>query len=81
MGDVLATGARVSARAVTLAGYAVLVLTMAAWQAASLVRGSLTLDQAVRFLLRRPAVRALFVLGWAWLGWHLFARGSAGFLG
>jgi hypothetical protein len=70
----------VSVRALTFAGYGVIVLALAAWQAASVVRGLLTLDQAVRLLLRRPALRALFLLGWAWLGWHLFARGSAGFL-
>ena len=28
----------------------------------------------LRAAVSRPAVRVALVLGWMWLGWHLFAR-------
>lgn len=28
----------------------------------------------VRGLVRRPLLRAVVVVGWMWVGWHLFAR-------
>lgn len=28
----------------------------------------------VRALCRRPALRLLVIVGWMWVGWHLFAR-------
>lgn len=28
----------------------------------------------VRELLRRPLFRLVVIVGWMWLGWHLFAR-------
>jgi sirohydrochlorin ferrochelatase len=39
----------------------------------------MTLPDAITALTRRRAVRIVVVLGWAWLGWHLFARGSGAF--
>jgi hypothetical protein len=33
-----------------------------------------TFGSAVRALVSTTAVRVIVVLGWMWLGWHLFAR-------
>jgi len=70
----------VSSRGVTFAGYAVIATALVVWQVASVVRHSLTLAQLVRWLTRGLLGRVLFLLGWAWLGWHLFSRGNAKFL-
>jgi hypothetical protein len=64
----------------TYAAYAAIALALAAWQGISVVRGSLTFGQLLGWLREKRAVRILLVLGWAWLGWHLFARGDASFL-
>jgi Family of unknown function (DUF6186) len=69
-----------TARDVTFAVYAVIVVALVALQAATWRRGSLTLGQLTGRLMRRRSVQILLLLGWAWLGWHLFARGSATFL-
>jgi hypothetical protein len=68
------------ARDVTFAVYAVIGVALVALQAVSWRRGSLTLGQLTGHLMRRRSVRLVFLLGWAWLGWHLFVRGSAAFL-
>jgi Family of unknown function (DUF6186) len=69
-----------SARDATFAVYAVIGVALVALQAVTWRRGSLTLGQLTSHLMRRRSVRLVFLLGWAWLGWHLFARGSATFL-
>jgi hypothetical protein len=69
-----------SSPAATYAAYATIALALATWQAASVVRGSLTLGQLLGWLRERRVARIVLVLGWAWLGWHLFARGTASFL-
>ncbi len=69
-----------SARDVTYAVYAVIGVALVAVQAVTWRRGSQTLGQLTNRLMRRRSVRVVFLLGWAWLGWHLFARGSATFL-
>jgi hypothetical protein len=69
-----------SARDVTFAAYAVIAVALVTFEAVAWRRGSLTLGQWTDRLMRRRSVRLAFLLGWAWLGWHLFARGSATFL-
>ena len=69
-----------SPRAATLAGYALIASGSVVYQGVTWVRHSLTLGQLMRWLMRWRAGRVLFLLGWAWLGWHLFARGDATFL-
>ncbi len=69
-----------SARDVSFAVYALIGVALIALQAATWWRGSLTLGQLTSQLMRRRSVRLVFLLGWAWLGWHLFVRGSATFL-
>jgi Family of unknown function (DUF6186) len=68
------------ARDVTFAAYALIGATLVTLQAVAWRHGSLTLGQLTDRLMRRRSVRYAFVLGWAWLGWHLFVRGSATFL-
>jgi len=70
-----------SQRALTLAGYAAIASGAVVYQSVTWVRHSLTLGRFVRWLIWGRARRVLFLLGWAWLGWHLFARGNATFPG
>jgi hypothetical protein len=67
-------------RDLTFAIYAAIALAILTLQAVRWRRGSLTLGQLTARLMRRRAVRMGFLLAWIWLGWHLFARGSATFL-
>ncbi len=68
------------ARIVTLVGYALLALSLAAWEIISVRRRSVTLGQLVRWLTGYNAARWVLFLGWAWLGWHFFVRGTVTFL-
>jgi hypothetical protein len=64
-------------RVVSFAGFAVIGALLAAWALIAARRpNSVGLDHAVRGLIRSTPLRLLLFLGWAWLGWHLFARGS-----
>ena len=69
-----------TARVITLAGYALLTVMSGLWWIATSRRRSLvTLPLLLaRVTSSRPG-RMLLVLAWAWLGWHLFARGSGAF--
>jgi Family of unknown function (DUF6186) len=69
-----------TARDLTFAAYAVIAVALVTLEAVAWRRGSLTLGQLTDRLMRRRSVRVAFLLGWAWLGWHLFVRGSATFL-
>jgi hypothetical protein len=70
----------VSARFVTLAGFAVLAAFGIYWSVVTARRPSLvTLPQLLGRITASRAVRLVFVVVWAWLGWHLFARGSGAF--
>ena len=62
-------------RDVTYAVYALIALV-----AVTLEVAGIRLVPALRYLTRRWPGRVLLLLGWAWLGWHLFVRGSASFL-
>jgi hypothetical protein len=66
--------------AATYAGYIAIALALIGWQTASVIRGSVTLGQLLEWVRRKRVTRILLALGWAWLGWHLFARGTASFL-
>jgi Family of unknown function (DUF6186) len=69
-----------TARVITLAGYAVLLgMGVLWWITTSRRRSLVTLPLLLaRVTSSRPG-RMLLVLAWAWLGWHLFARGSGAF--
>jgi hypothetical protein len=69
-----------TSRTVTFAGYAVILAVIGLWTVVTARHPRwMTLPGAVTALTRRRAVRIIVVLGWAWLGWHLFARGSGAF--
>jgi hypothetical protein len=63
-------------RAVTIAGFAVVLSALAALELIARRGGTRvpTLGQWLGYLMRRPAGRALILAGWLWLGWHYFAR-------
>ncbi len=66
-------------RAVTLAGYAVVVAAMAVLQLRAARRHRLATAGAVlRTILRSPTLHLLLVAAWLWLGWHVFVRASYG---
>jgi hypothetical protein len=70
----------VSSRALTLAGFGAILVAGAVWAVASAChpRGT-SLAEVWNALVARRVVRVVLVGGWAWLGWHLFARGSGAF--
>ena len=64
-------------RPLTLGGYAVLVLAIAAYQlVAVLRRRTPTLGEALQPLRASVVGRAVLLGAWLWLGWHLFVRGT-----
>jgi hypothetical protein len=65
---------------VIIGAFAVLVVTMAALDGWARWRGyrHLTIGGVVSFVMRTQVGRWSLLLGWWWLGWHLFARSSAG---
>jgi len=66
-------------RTVTTLGFVAIATAAVVW--ALVARGPrwATLPEAWDVLRSRRTVRVLLVLGWIWLGWHLFARGSGAF--
>lgn len=68
-------------RGVTLAGYGVLAVALVLWQLVALrarshqrVPRPLTFGELVVATVARNALRLPLLIGWLWLGWHLFAR-------
>jgi len=70
----------VSARTLTLAGFALIAAAAIGWSVVAARRPSvITLPRLLAGATESRIVRLVFVLVWAWLGWHLFARGSGAF--
>ena len=68
-----------SSSGVTLAGFEVIGVLLVLWAAyVRLSPNRLTLGRAVAMLTRSRSGKVTVFLIWAWLGVHLFARGSAG---
>jgi hypothetical protein len=64
-------------RALTYGGFAVIVGGALVWEIVAIVRpGRVTLGSVQRWLMRSITFRILLFGFWAWLGLHLFARGS-----
>jgi Family of unknown function (DUF6186) len=61
-------------RAVTLAGYAVLLGVAVGLEVAARRGSGATLGEALRRLVRRWPVRLLVLAAWLWFGWHVFVR-------
>jgi hypothetical protein len=69
-----------TSRTLTFAGYAAILSLIVLWTVMTARHERwMTLPAAVTALMRRRGVRILVMLGWVWLGWHLFARGSGAF--
>jgi hypothetical protein len=70
----------VTARNVTLAGFALIFAAAIGWSVLVARRpGLISLPHLVGRITAHRWVRLVLALGWAWLGWHLFARGSGAF--
>lgn len=66
-------------RSVHLTGFAVLLAAAVAFEVlARVTKRAPTLGNAVEAASRRRPLRAALLVGWLWLGWHLFARGDFG---
>jgi hypothetical protein len=61
-------------RAVTLAGYTLLVAAAVVQEVVARRRGAPTVGDATTSALRRPPLRLAVLAAWLWLGWHLFVR-------
>jgi len=69
-----------STRLATLTGFTLLAAAVAAWSVVTTRRPSLeTLPTLLSRITSSRLVRLVLVIAWAWLGWHLFARGSGAF--
>jgi hypothetical protein len=67
-------------RVISFAGFAVIGILFAAWALIATRRpNGVTLGRSVRGVTRSTRLRLILFFGWAWLGWHLFARGSGAF--
>jgi hypothetical protein len=77
MGDRVVTMLAIG-RVPTLVGWTVLASVFAALVLTSVVtRGGFPSGVALlRVVTRRVGLRVVAVLGWVWLGWHLFVRTS-----
>lgn len=65
-----------SSRTLTLLGFALIVGAAAVWQVVAVIgphRASIGRMQ--RWLMGSLGARIMLFAIWAWLGWHLFARG------
>jgi uncharacterized protein DUF6186 len=70
----------VTSRTATFIGYAVILALIGVWTVITARHARwMTLRDAIASLTRRRGARIVVVLGWVWLGWHLFARGSGAF--
>jgi hypothetical protein len=70
----------VSSRTITFVGFSVIGALWATWFVLTTFRSdAVTFGRAARRLTRSTSARVIVFLGWAWLGWHLFARGSGAF--
>ena len=69
-------------KGVVLAGWIVLGLAMLTAEVIGLLSGGRfpTLGDVLSFLMRSRVGRWFVLIGWIWLGWHLFVRsGVPGF--
>jgi hypothetical protein len=64
-----------TAREATMAGWIAIAAAVLAAELLGLLTASFpTLGDVLEFLMRSRAGRWTILLGWAWLGWHLFVR-------
>ena len=66
-----------TSRALTFIGFAVIVGAAIVWEIVALTRArTVTLGEVQRWLMKSFGFRIALFVFWAWLGVHLFARGS-----
>jgi len=65
-----------SARSATLLGWMILAAAFVVLEVRARVRRErfASVGDALALLLRSGVARAILLLGWLWLGWHVFAR-------
>jgi hypothetical protein len=65
-----------SARSLTFVGWALLAAAFVVLEARARVRHArfASLGDAVDVVLRSRIGRGIVLLGWLWLGWHVFVR-------
>lgn len=64
-------------RGVTIAGYVLLAVAVLGWQLSAVVSGRrATLGHVLHAIKQSGPGRIALVVTWAWIGWHLFVRGS-----
>jgi ABC-type nitrate/sulfonate/bicarbonate transport system permease component len=69
-----------TSRTLTFAGFALIVGAGVAFGVITMRSRALpTLGESTRAFTRTLPVRLVLFLGWAWLGWHLFVRGTGAF--
>lgn len=63
-------------RTITLAGWSALAVVIVATELAAhaCMRRLQGFEAIVSFLARNRFTRVALLLGWGWLGWHLFVR-------
>lgn len=62
-------------RTATLAGYAALAAMMIACEMIARRTGRVaTLERVISALIASRAARFLVLVGWLWVGWHVFVR-------
>jgi hypothetical protein len=61
-------------RSVDLAVWAALAAAAVALQVLAVAGAVPSVAEAISFLMRRPVGRWAVLLGWLWLGWHVFVR-------
>ena len=75
-----ADGSGLTVRTLTFVGYGLILALIILMTVVACRRTNwMTLPDALNALTRGCAVRIAVVVGWVWLGWHLFARGSGAF--
>jgi hypothetical protein len=66
-----------SSRALTFIGFAIIVGAAVFWEILAILHPRrVTIGQVQRWLMKSVTFRILLFAFWAWLGLHLFARGS-----
>ena len=64
---------------IEVVGYAVIVAALIGYAIYARRTGRQSLPDSIRRLMLHPVGRVLVLAAWAWVGWHLFARGSGAF--
>ena len=69
-----------SSRTLGYLGFAVIAAVAVGWSVVAARRPNvITLPGLLARLTRSRVLRLVLVMVWAWVGWHLFARGSGAF--